>query len=261
MISAPTNFILFILHMTFVYALVSVFIVSIVSLIGIVTLWLRLSLLKRIVLLMVSFSAGALLGDVFFHLLPEVVGEWWWPISASLWILWWICFGLITEKVIRRNHCHMPVTAHHTHPVALMNLIWDMVHNLIDGLIIWASYLVSIPVGIATTLAVVLHEIPQEIWDFGVLIHGGFSRRKALLLNFVTALTAVIGVIIAFVLYRYTDNMVAMLIPFAAGTFIYIAGSDLIPELHKENKLSQTLPQLVFFLLGIWIMSTLLFLE
>ena len=84
-----------------------------------------------------------------------------------------------------------------------------------------------------------------------MLIHGGFSRRKALLLNFVTALTAVIGVIIAFVLYRYTDNMVAVLIPFAAGTFIYIAGSDLIPELHKENKLSQTLPQLVFFLLGI----------
>ena len=247
--------------MAFWYALISVFVVSIVALIGIVTLWLRMSLLKRIVLLMVSFSAGALLGDVFFHLLPEVVGEWWWPISASLRILWWICFGLITEKVIRRNHCHMPVTKEHHHPLAIMNLVWDMVHNLIDGLIIGASYLVSIPVGIATTLAVVLHEIPQEIWDFGVLVHGGFSKKRALLLNFVTAMTAVIGVILAFVLYRYVDGMVAMLIPFAAGTFIYIAGSDLIPELHKENKLSQTLPQLAFFLLGIWVMSTLLLLE
>lgn len=247
--------------MIFVYALISVFIVSIVSLIGIVTLWLRLSLLKRVVLWLVSFSAGALLGDVFFHLLPGIIHGSWRTITVSLWILGWIFFGLITEKVIRRNHCHMPITKQHTHPVALMNLVWDMVHNLIDGLIIGASYLVSIPVGIATTLAVVLHEIPQEIWDFGVFIHWGFSRKRALLLNFLTALTAVIGVVIAFLLYRYTDNMVTALIPFAAGTFIYIAGSDLIPELHKENTLSHSIPQIFFFLLGIWIMSTLLFIE
>lgn len=247
--------------MAFWYALISVIIISIVALVGIVTLWLRLSLLKKIVLWLVSFSAGALLGDVFFHLLPEVVGDWWWPISASLWILGWIFFGLITEKVIRRNHCHMPITKQHTHPLALMNLVWDMVHNLIDGLIIGASYLVSIPVGIATTLAVVLHEIPQEIWDFGVLIHGGFTKKRALLLNFLTALTAVIGVVIAFSLYNYVNGMVAVLIPFAAGTFIYIAGSDLIPELHKENTLAHSIPQIFFFLLGIWIMSTLLFLE
>ena len=136
-----------------------------------------------------------------------------------------------------------------------------MVHNLIDGLIIGASYLVSIPVGIATTLAVVLHEIPQEIGDFGVLIHGGFSRKKALLMNFLTALTAVLGVLIAFVLSRYVGDMVSVLIPFAAGTFIYVAGSDLIPELHKENSLAHTIPQIVFFLLGIAIMSSLLFLE
>ena len=94
-----------------------------------------------------------------------------------------------------------------------------------------------------------------------MLIHGGFSRRKALLLNFLTALTAVIGVVIAFVLYRYTDGIIVMLIPFAAGTFIYIAGSDLIPELHKENTLAHSIPQILFFLLGIGIMSTLLLLE
>ena len=243
--------------MSFLYALISVLIVSAVALVGIVTLWLRMSLLKKIELLMVSFSAGALLGDVFFHLLPEMAEEWR-LISSSLWILWWIVFGLITEKVIRRNHCHMPITKEHTHPFALMNLVWDMVHNFIDGLIIWASYLVSIPVGIATTIAVIFHEIPQEIWDFGVLVHGGFGRKKALLLNFLTALTAVVGVVIAFILSRYVTGLVNVLIPFAAGTFIYIAGSDLIPELHKENKLSQTLPQVLFFLLGIWMMSLLL---
>lgn len=247
--------------MSLLYALVSVFAVSLISLIGIVTLWMRMSLLKKIVLWMVSFSAGALFGDAFLHLMPEAIEPNGLTITISLRLLWWILFGLITEKVIRRNHCHMPITKQHTHPFALMNLVWDMVHNLIDGLIIGASYLVSIPVGIATTLAVVLHEIPQEIWDFGVLIHGWFSKKRALLLNFVTALTAVVGVIIAFMLYRYTDNMVAILIPFAAGTFIYIAGSDLIPELHKENTLAHSIPQILFFLLGIWIMSSLLLLE
>ncbi len=247
--------------MAFWYALISVLIVSAISLIGIVALWIRLSLLKKIVLLLVSFSAGALLGDVFFHLLPEMVEESWWMFISSIGVLWGIVFGLITEKVIRRNHCHMPITKEHKHTFAFMNLVWDMVHNLIDWLIIGASYLVSIPVGIATTLAVVFHEIPQEIWDFGVLIHWGFSKKRALLLNFLTALTAVIGVLIAFFLYRSVDGMVAVLIPFAAGTFIYIAGSDLILELHKENKLSQTLPQLLFFIIGIWIMSMLLFLE
>jgi len=246
--------------MTFLYALISVLIVSAVALIGIVTLWLRVALLKRIVLLLVSFSAGALLGDVFFHLFPEMAEEWR-LISSSLWVLWWIFFGLFTEKVIRRNHCHMPITKEHKHPFAIMNLVWDMVHNLIDGLIIGTSYLVSIPVGIATTIAVIFHEIPQEMWDFGVLIHGGFTKKRAVLLNFFTALTAVLGVIIAFLLYRYVDGMVSALIPFAAGTFIYIAGSDLIPELHKENKLSQSIPQILFFLLGIGIMSLLLLLE
>lgn len=244
--------------MAFWYALLSVFVVSAISLIGIVALGVKLSLLKKIVLLMVSFSAGALLGDVFFHLFPEIIHGSWRTISVSCWVLGWILFGLITEKVIRRNHCHMPVTKEHTHPVAIMNLLWDMVHNFIDGLIIGASYLVSIPVGIATTLAVVLHEIPQEIWDFGVLIHGGFTKQKALLLNFLTALTAVLGVVIAFLLYRYTDGMINVLIPFAAGTFIYISGSDLIPELHKENTLSQSIPQILFFVLGIAIMALLL---
>lgn len=247
--------------MSFLYALISVLIVSLVSLIGVVTLWLSNSFLKKILLFLVSFSAWALFGDAFFHLLPEAIEINWFTLLVSLSLLWWIFFWLITEKVIRRNHCHMPITKTHTHPVATMNLVWDVVHNFIDWLIIGASYLVSIPLGIATTLAVVLHEIPQEIGDFGVLVHGWYSKRRALLMNFLTALTAIIGVVLSFVLYRYTENIVSFLVPFAAGTFIYIAGSDLIPELHKENKLSQTLPQILFFLLGIAIMSALLFLE
>ncbi len=245
--------------MSFLYAFVSVLIVSAISLIGVVALWLNTAFLKKILLFLVSFSAGALFGDAFLHLLPEAITEHWFTLVVSLSLLWGIVFWLVTEKVIRRNHCHMPITKTHVHPVATMNLVWDMVHNFIDGLIIGASYLVSIPLGIATTLAVVLHEIPQEIWDFGVLVHGWYSKKQALLMNFLTALTAIVGLIVAFVLYTHIQNIVVFLIPFAAGTFIYIAGSDLIPELHKENKISQSLPQIFFFLLGIGLMATLLF--
>lgn len=135
-----------------------------------------------------------------------------------------------------------------------MNLIGDMFHNWLDGLIIWTAFLASPEIWIATTIAIVLHEIPQEIGDFGVLIHGGFSKKRALLLNFLTALTAFIGLGIAIILDAYVDNVSQYLIPLAAGLFIYIAAADLIPELHKETKIKQSLFQLGAFIIGIWIM-------
>jgi zinc and cadmium transporter len=169
--------------------------------------------------------------------------------------------GLITEKVIHRNHCHLPITNDHQHPFARMNLIGDMVHNLMDGIIIAVTFMVSIEVGIATTLAVILHEIPQEIGDFGVLLHGGFSKKKALLLNFLTALTAFIGLVLAYVLQRYVENIAGLLTPLAAGLFIYIAGSDLIPEMHKHPQLKQSLLQILLFLCGIGVMVSLTLME
>lgn len=142
-----------------------------------------------------------------------------------------------------------------------MNLVGDAIHNFIDGMIIAASFFVSPAAGIATTIAVLLHEIPQEIADFGVLLHGGFSKGKALFFNLITGLTAVLGAIVVLVLGSLNQNLVMFLIPFTVGTFIYIAGSDLIPELHKEVKLSVSIPQFVFFLFGIGIMMLLLLLE
>ena len=242
------------------YSLISVLIVSLISLIGIFALGIKTENLKKVLLLLVSFSAWALLGDVFIHLFPELIRSGSWTIRTSLFILAWIFFGLFTEKVIHRNHCHMPITKTHVHPFAIMNLVWDTVHNFIDGLIIWASYLVSIPVGLATSIAVLFHEIPQEIGDFGVLVHGWFSKKKALMINFLTALSAVLGVIIAVLLGSYVLHLTSFLIPFAAGSFIYIAGSDLIPELHKHNWLAQIFGQLIFFLLGIGVMMCLLLL-
>lgn len=243
------------------YSLISVFAISLISLVWIFALGVKTENLKRIVLLLVSFSAWALLGDVFIHLFPEMIKSGSRTIRTSLFVLAGIFFGLFTEKVIHRNHCHMPITKTHVHPFAIMNLVWDTVHNFIDGLIIGASYLVSIPVGIATSIAVLFHEIPQEIGDFGVLVHGWFSKKKALTINFLTALSAVVGVIIALLIGSYVLGLTSFLIPFAAGSFIYIAGSDLIPELHKHNWLAQIFGQLIFFLLGIGVMLCLLLLK
>jgi len=155
----------------------------------------------------------------------------------------------------------MPITKEHVHPFAYMNLLGDALHNFIDGLIIAGSYIISIPAGIATTIAVIFHEIPQEIGDFGVLVHGGFSKGKAIFLNFITALTAVFGAIFALVLSNYISNIEGYLISLAIGGFLYIAGSDLIPELHKETKVSVSLIQILTFILGVAVMMCLLLLE
>jgi zinc and cadmium transporter len=242
------------------YSLVSVFVVSFISLIGLFTFSINEEELKKILLYFVSFSVGGMLGDAFIHLLPESI-----KLISGLSIAFYILLGLIVsfivEKFIHWRHCHIPTSKKHPHPFAIMNLIGDAVHNFIDGLIIGASYLTSIQVGFATTLAVVFHEIPQEIGDFSVLIHGGFKRRKALFLNFVTALTAVAGTIISLIVGTYFQSLISFLLPFTIGNFIYIASSDLIPELHKETNPVKSFIQLIMLLFGIGIMFSLLFLE
>ena len=142
--------------------------------------------------------------------------------------------AFVVERFLQWRHCHIPTSSEHPHSFVYMNLFGDAVHNLIDGLIIGGSYLASIPLGIATTLAVILHEVPQELGDFGILVHGGIKKRRALWFNFLTALTAVLGALISFVAGIAVESFVPLVIPFAAGNFIYIAGSDLVPELRKD---------------------------
>lgn len=243
-----------------VYSLVSIFLVSLISLIGILTLSVRVDKLKKFLIYMVSFSAGALLGDAFIHLLPELVKEKL-TLSYSITILIGVLIFFSLEKIVHWRHCHMPITKNHVHPFAYMNLIGDSLHNFIDGLIVAGSYLSSIPAGIATTIAVILHEIPQEIGDFGVLIHGGFTKGRAIFLNFIISLTSVLGVVFALVLNHYVANIQGYLISLAIGGFLYISGSDLIPELHKETKISVSLIQILTFILGIIVMMALLLLE
>ena len=241
------------------YSLISVIFVSLLSFVGVLFIAIKEEKLKKILLFLVSFAAGGLLGDSFIHLLPEAVEEDGFSLSVSLAVLVGLLLFFVLEKFICWRHCHIPTSKSHPHPVVFMNLIGDGFHNFIDGAVISASFLTTIPLGIATTLAVVLHEIPQEISDFGVLLHGGLSKNKALIFNFASALAAVGGAILVLILGERIVGVSQLLIPFTAGGFIYIAGSDLIPELHKETNLAKSLIQMVGLILGIGIMLILLF--
>lgn len=244
-----------------VLAILAVIGMSVTSLIGAFGLLVSKTSLKKVIIYFISFSAGTLLGDVFIHMLPEMVENIGWQLQTSLMLLAGVLFSLILEKLIHWQHCHLPITSHHIHRFAWMNLFGDAIHNFIDGLIIAASFLVSTEVGVATTIAILLHEIPQELGDFGVLIHSGMSRARALTLNFLTALSSIAGVCVVAILGAATTGIEQWLVPFAAGTFIYIAGSDLIPELHKEEKPASSLMQVLAFVAGITVMVVLLGLE
>ncbi|MBU0598395.1 ZIP family metal transporter [Patescibacteria group bacterium] len=243
------------------YTILSVFIVSLVSLIGILTISVNMEKLKKILLFLVSFAAGSLLGGAFIHLLPEAFGELEDTALLPFYILLGIVLFFILEKILNWRHCHIPTSDKHPHPLGINNIIGDGFHNFIDGMIIAASYMVSVPLGIATTIAVLLHEIPQEIGDFGILVYAGYTKKKALFFNYLSAFTAVVGAVLTLIIGSSITGMKDFLIPFTIGGFIYIATADLIPELKKETDLGKSALQLVAFLFGIGIMTLLLLLE
>lgn len=242
---------------TLILVLISTFLVSIIAFVGIITLILKEKLLQKILLILVSFSAGGLIGNSFLHLLPEAVEN----ASSNIFLYFLIGFILffLIEKIFHWRHCHeekCPI-----HAFAYLNLLGDSVHNFIDGLIIGASFIINTSLGITTTLAVILHEVPQEIGEFGVLVYGGFRKMKALFLNFLTALTAILGGIVGYYLSAYIQYSTIFLLPFAAGGFTYIAASDLIPEIKKERELKKSLISFVIFILGISIMFVMRFIH
>jgi zinc and cadmium transporter len=242
------------------YTIISVIIVSLISLVGALSFIRKKSNLTHHLLLFVSVSAGTLFGGVFIHILPEAVERIGFGMQVSLLVLAGIIVFFLLEKFIHWRHCHGHDPGHHeTKPshIAPLNLLGDGIHNFLDGLIIAAAYLVSIPAGIATTVAVIFHEIPQEIADFGVLLYSGLSKWKALFFNFLSATVAILGAIIG--LSFGTDGFINFVLPFAAGGFVYIAGSNLIPELHKECGLKDSLWHFIAMLLGLFLMYLLTF--
>lgn len=243
------------------YTIISVILVSLISLAGLAFFKLSDRFLKRVLLLLVSFAAGALLGDAFIHLLPEAIKESGFTLNAALAILGGIVLFFVLEEFIYWHHCHKD-SAGRCHPFVYMNLVGDGLHNFIDGAIIAASYLADIRLGIVTTVAVALHEIPQEIGDFAVLLHGGFTRTKALLMNLLSAVAAVAGAVLILFVGNSFDGLIEMLLLLTVGGFIYIATADLMPELHKsKNSIYSSIAELIFFLFGIAVMLGLLWVE
>jgi zinc and cadmium transporter len=235
---------------TFLWILLSTILISLMAFLGALTLFFKEKVINKILLFLVALSAGALMGGAFLHLIPEAV-EAYQSYDVYLYILVGFSMFFLIEKIFHWRHCHKGKCDVHT--FAYMNLFGDSVHNFIDGMIIAASFAVDIPFGIVTTLAIALHEIPQEIGDFAVLIYGGFKKTKALLLNFLVASIVILGAMVGY-FFTSGDTFIGFLLPFAAGGFIYIGASDLIPQIRKETDLKKSLYVFSVFLIGIIIM-------
>lgn len=240
-----------------IWILGSSFAISLIAFIGALTLFLREKLLNKILLILVAFSAGALIGGAFLHLIPEAIIEV--GVNEVLilkvfsYLLFGFCIFFMLEQLIRWHH-HHTTTHPKIMPFSYLILVSDGIHNFIDGLVMAASFMVSFQVGAVTALAIALHEIPQEIGDFGILVHGGFERIKALILNYVSAMTVIFGGITGYLVSTWIGGSIVFLLPFAAGTFIYVASADLIPEILYKESLKKTLIRFFVFLTGIGFM-------
>jgi zinc and cadmium transporter len=243
---------------TWVLAMIALAVLSSISLCGAITLMLRAERLRGGLVVLIPFAAGALLGDAFLHIVPEVAeSRTGFDHTASVSVVGGIIVFFILEKVLHWHHSHFP-HEEVLHPVAVSNLLGDGLHNFIDGVIVAGAFSVSPQLGIATTAAVGLHELPQELGDFGILLHAGLEPRRALLLNFLSGLTAIAGGALT-LLFSTPDTIVRLFLPFTAGTFVYIASTDLIPELHKEPEPAKSLLQVVALLMGVAVMAALLY--
>lgn len=236
------------------YILIFTFLGSIASLIGGIILLTKEKFASKISHFLSAFAAGALLATAFFDLLPEAqeeAGE----LNIFLFALLGFLFFFLLERFIHWSHHHQTEEFEVTKKapksvVALIN-IGDGVHNFVDGVVIASTFLVSIPLGIITSFAVAAHEIPQEIGDFGIMLHHGVKRGKILFFNILSALTAMVGAILT---YMYGDSIkqfLPLFLSVAAGFFIYIAASDLIPEIHHEEKRSIAFFETILLLLGV----------
>ena len=252
--------------MTLLYIILATFAVSLISFVGVIALLFSKHFLEKILLILVALAAGGLMGGAFLHLIPEALHELEKTrgheatTSVFLFVILGFVLFLIIEQVFHWHHHHYACKTHvdcpkvKKKPMSYMILIGDGAHNFIDGLIIAASFVVSPMTGIISAVAVALHEIPQEMGDFGVLVYGGFNKRKAIFYNFLSGLVAVIGGIVGYLFVDSFEIAVPYMLPFAAGGFIYLAASDLVPEIKHGDKGWRMALNLVVFLIGVGLM-------
>lgn len=251
----------------YIYIFGSVIVVSLMALVAFIPFLFHKKVPHKLLMFLLSLSVGTMLGSVFIHFLPETV-EHGYSLLTAIYILLGFLVFFVLEKFIHwhhnkcehKNHEHGEGHSHAYH-LAPLNLIGDGVHNFLDGLVIAGAYLVSIPLGVAATISVLFHELPQEIADFGVLLYSGFSKKKAVVFNLLSALTAVVGAIIAVFLTSKIHGFSSFIIPFAAGTFLYIAASNLVPELHRHCKIKDTFIHILSIVLGVALMASIVLLE
>lgn len=255
--------------------LLAIAVVSIVSLVGALTLSLPRLRGHRALLVLVAVAAGTLVGDSLFHLLPEAAESWDDLAAMGLYVAMGFVAFFALEVAVRARHAHLEQAtpdahghhhdehpAHaHVAPYAWTNLVGDAVHNFLDGAVIATAFLVDVPLGIATTVAVVLHEVPQELGDFAVLLRSGMRPSTALLFNFASALVSLAGAALVLLLPVDVEVLESYALPLIAGAFLYIAAADLIPELHHHSKGREAFLILVCFILGILVMYGFLGLE
>ena len=257
--------------MTLLYIILATVAVSLISLVGVLVLALAKKTLDKILLVLVALAGGGLMGGAFLHLIPEAIGEIGHEPDQLRNVFLFVIFGFLIFLLIEQylhwhhhHHLHQHPDQHEkcckNKPVTYLILVADSAHNFIDGLIIAASFVVNPAVGIVTTIAVALHEIPQEIGDFGVLVYGGFKRGKALLFNFLSAAVAIVGGIVGFFIAEGAENLIVYLLPIAAGGFIYIAASDLVPEIKHGDRGARMAMNFIVFLIGIGLMLLMKFL-
>ncbi len=233
--------------------IISTLLVSLISLVGVLILVSRRKLLNYILFFLVAFAAGSMLGTAFLELLPESIHSL--GVNGLTYALIGILTFFVIERYIHWHHCHKEHTD--VRPITYLNLIGDGIHNILDGMIIAVSYLTDFKLGIMSTLAIALHEIPQEFSDFGILIHGGLKVKKALIYNLISASLAILGAVLTFAFATKIEFISPILLGISGGGFIYLSLTDIIPELHKETKTSKIVFQGIALLLGLLVIFSL----
>jgi zinc and cadmium transporter len=237
---------------TLAWIAVSGLAMSALALTGSLTLVLPAETFKRLVLPLVALAAGSLLGGALFHMLPESVDALGNELTLWAWVAGGIFSFFLLEQYLHWHHCHRPVSAHR--PLGHLILVADGLHNLIGGLAVGSAFVLDHRLGLVTWLVAAAHEVPQELGDFGILVHSGWERRTALLFNVLSALTFLVGGLLAYGVSGHVD--VAVLIPFAAGNFIYIAATDLLPEITTSPTAKHKAVLTAGFALGLLLLFT-----
>lgn len=241
---------------TLLYIILGTTVIAFGALAGIFTVGLKKEVLNKILLSLVGLSSGAMLGVAFIHLIPEGIED----MSPDLFfpiVMFTIVLYLLIEKALHWRHCHRYPNCPEHNTIGYMNLIGDSVHNFIDGLVVASAFVASPVLGFSTVAAIALHEIPQEIGDYAVLIYAGFEKKRALFLNFLVALTVVLGGICGWALTHFSSHAISYMIPVAVGGFIYISLSDVLPIIRRESGFKKFLSGFVFVLIGMILMMLL----